>query len=377
MKKVNLSILFDCHTFDREYQGTSTFLAGLINAIPGVMCKYFPHVVLDIHCAASSNLSVIKYIQVPYSFHFIRGGFLTRNIVDIPILARMLQTNFVISQYVRPIWVPNFSVSIIHDFLFVDFPNHFSLSYRFIRKFFFIFSANFSDKVFTVSNYSRSRIAHICGIDLNCISVLPNAIAHDWPSSVNSPSFSISRRPLKLLYVSRLEQRKRHEWCMQAFIDLLQEGYDVQLILVGGGNSNYARSLRQYFSDLSIKYYGKFFHFEEISQVDLRNVYLQTDIFLFPSLCEGFGIPVIEAAAFGIPCVVTDGTALSELNGFYVGSSFEADSYSHFLMSVRNIMDSLNEYQVAAKKNIDNIKKNYSWEITAKRFISSLLELSN
>jgi glycosyltransferase involved in cell wall biosynthesis len=369
-----LTLLFDCHTFDMEPQGTSTFLAGLINAIPTVLVKHFPGVELSIHCAAAFSANVATYIKVPYTVHSIKTGFVRRNVLDLPRVARDIGADVVISQYVRPMWVPKHSVSIIHDLLFFDFPEQFSFRYRISRQILFGLSTRFSSKVFTVSEYSRNRIADIYKLDAKCIAILPNAIDTDSLETISAECTNLVKKPVQLLYVSRLEQRKRHEWCVRAFEDLRQEGCDVQLTLIGGGGGVYASHLRQEFAALSTKHGGRLTHLEGISQARLQSAYAGADVFLFPSLGEGFGIPVIEAAAQGVPCVVTDGSALSELRDFYVGASFKSDDYPQFLKTIRDTIDHLDQYKAAAHENIAKVTDYFSWEVTAQRFVASVLE---
>ena len=372
---MHLKVLFDSHTFDMEPQGTSTFLAGLINSVPTVLANQFPGVTLDIHCAASNAANVAAYINVPYTFHQINTGFLVRNVLGLPGLAMKIRADVVISQYVRPVWVPKHSVSIIHDMLFVDFPEQFGTWYRISRQILFGLSARFSSRVFTVSEYSRNRIAAIYKIDGNLIGILPNSINAATCKPLPADETAPNKKPVQLLYVSRLEQRKRHEWCVRAFEDLRREGRDVQLTLIGGGGGDYASHLRRELASLSVKHDGRLTHLEGISQALLQDTYASADVFLFPSLGEGFGIPVIEAAAQGVPCVVTDGSALSELSTYYSGVSFKPDDYPQFLQSIGHIIDHLDRYKAAARQNITNVTAYYSWEVTAQRFVAAVLEL--
>lgn len=373
--RMNLKLLFDAHTFDMEPQGTSTFLAGLINALPVVLARHFPGVELEIHCAAASAAHVANFIKVPHTFHLIKTGFVTRNVLGLPKLARRINAYVVISQYVRPLWVPRHSASIIHDLLFLDFPEQFSARYRISRQILFGLSARFSSKVFTVSEYSRDRIAAIYKIDGKAISILPNAIDAAARKPAPEAGTAPDNKPVQLLYVARLEQRKRHEWCVRAFEELQQDGCDVQLTLIGGGGGDYANHLRQELAALSIEHGGRLTHLEGISQARLQSAYAIADVFLFPSLGEGFGIPVIEAAAHGVPCVVTNGSALSELSDFYAGASFKPDDYLQFLHTIHHIIDHLDEYKAAAHANLAKVTGYFSWDVTAQRFVTSVLKL--
>lgn len=373
---MNLTLLFDGHTFDMEPQGTSTFLAGLINALPSVAAAHFPNLSLNIHCAASSLDNVSKYLKVPYTFHRIKTDFFHRNLIDLPRLSRCIKADIVISQYVRPIWVHKHTASVIHDLLFVDFPRQFSAMYRFSRTILFGLSARYSSALFTVSEYSRQRIVDIYKLEPRRIEILANAI----PAMRSMPqddvkATTIGKRVIHFLYVSRLEQRKRQEWCLRALDDLLSEGLNVRLTLVGKGHGDYAKAIKQQIVQLTTKHGSAVTHHEGISQDRLDCAYAQADVFLFPSLGEGFGIPVIEAAAHGIPCVVTDGSALSELSAYYAGQSFTPDDYDKFLEAIRHIIDNLDLFKGQAAKKVPMVVDHFAWETTAHRFLQTISAL--
>jgi glycosyltransferase involved in cell wall biosynthesis len=369
-----ITILFDCHTFDMEPQGSSTFLAGLLNALPGVMADFAGEKEFEIICAAENRQSVEKYVTVKYVFRQIKTGFLLRNLFYLPKLASQLNADFVVSQYVRPIWVPRYAVSIIHDVLFVDFPDQFNQTYRMSRWFFFGLSARFSDKVFTISNYSKDRISRVFRIHKSKIGVLQCAAQIDQPTlKVNKPGRS--RGPIKLLYVSRLERRKRHEWCIRALEDLLAEGVDAELTVVGGGRGEYAEKLRRLFRDKSNRLNGRMVHREGVPAEELEELFGQADLLLYPSLGEGFGIPIIEAAVRGLPCVVSDGSALSELKESFVGESFEPSDYQAFFEAIKKVVSGIDSYSLRAQENRLKVAQRYTWKVAAKEFMRGIMQL--
>lgn len=372
---MNLILLFDGHTFDMEPQGTSTFLAGLVNALPSVAAKHFPNISLKIHCAASDNHNVSSYINVPYTFQCIQTGFLSRNLLGLPRLSRHLKADVMVSQYVRPFWVHKNAVTVIHDLLFIDFPKQFSLKYRISRAILFGISAKFSDLVFTVSEYSKERIAHIYRIDPEIIGILPNAVTSTTKEQILNSDKSKSPHLINLLYVSRLEPRKRYEWCLRAFEDLRLESCDISLTFVGRGSGDYAIALKKLLDQKTTMHGSRLIHLEGISQEDLNLTYANTDVFLFPSIGEGFGIPVIEAAAHGLPCVVTDSTALSELSDYYVGKKFEPENYLQFLNALKDVIDNLPIYKTRAQMNAKKVVDHFSWDTTAYYFLKSIIDL--
>ena len=70
-----------------------------------------------------------------------------------------------------------------------------------------------------------------------------------------------------------------------------------------------------------------------VQETDLDQLYLNCRLFVFPSLNEGFGLPVLEAMSFGCPCIVSNSTSLPEL----VGDSaikFDATNFSDLVEKV-------------------------------------------
>jgi len=367
-----IKIFFDCHTFDVGPQGTTTFLAGLINSLPGVIESDYPGIAVEIYCAADKKDNIDKYVSVSFSYLRISRSFLMRNLYSIPLAANSVAADFVVSQYVRPIWVPSNSIAIIHDLLFIDFPENFSMSYRYLRTVLFWLSAKFSSHVFTVSDYCKQRISGLYAIPLGDLSVIPNCVGDSGPRFSCNSGLKKNNTRLKIIYVSRFEKRKRQEWCIRALDLLLEAGYDVELTFVGSGNDDYAMGLKNVIKNSTG---NRINHFENISTSKLNELYSSSDLLVFPSLGEGFGIPVIEAAAHALPCVVSNGSALTELRPYFSGYSFDPYSFDDFLIGIKKVIDNLDQYKMDATSLVSSVKSKFSWENTARKFISTLLDL--
>ena len=180
---------------------------------------------------------------------------------------------------------------------------------------------------------------------------------------------------IKLLYVARLEKRKRHEWCINAFEYLYKNGFHVELNIVGNGSCHYAKHIKNMIQNLENKYCNSIKLYSNISNHELNNLYITSDIFIFPSKGEGFGIPIIEAASFGLPCVVTESTALTELKEDYIGLSFKKNSYDDFLQKIIIIINNINKYKQNSKNNMENVQKKFTWENTAYDFLQSSINI--
>jgi glycosyltransferase involved in cell wall biosynthesis len=116
-----------------------------------------------------------------------------------------------------------------------------------------------------------------------------------------------------LLFIGRLEERKNIVRIIEAF-EILKEKYHIphQLVLVGKHGYGYARIAASILhSPFSIHIKESGYVSEEEKWELLRNA----DVFLFPTLYEGFGIPILEAQSVGIPVVISGISSLPEVAG--------------------------------------------------------------
>jgi glycosyltransferase involved in cell wall biosynthesis len=101
-----------------------------------------------------------------------------------------------------------------------------------------------------------------------------------------------------------------------------------------------------------------------VSEDDLLALYAESAVFLFPSLYEGFGLPVLEAMAAGVPVVSSDRGALPEVMG-RVGISFDPDDA---IAGCRGVLDILSNPDLAGRLSCDGHARaaEFTWERTGK-----------
>lgn len=360
-----LTVFVDGHSFDTKWQGTTSFLQGILNAMPAAMQKVAPDVDLRLFCSAEREANIRPHITTPFEFVPVRPGFLRRNTVDIPRALRAIGANLVISQYVRPFFAPCPTLSVIHDVLFLDLPNSFSWKYRTARRLLFGWSARHSTFVSTVSHYSAKRIEAHFGIPANAIQVIPNAVNPAFLAAADQPRSPPP--PLRLISVSRLEKRKRHEWGIAAQEALAGKGIDSEFQIIGAGGGDYAEGLLAELAaarQRGIKVENR----SDLPLTDLVEAYSQSSFFIFPAEAEGFGIPVIEAAAAGLPGVISDGGALAEFKGQIAGEFFAAGDKAAFIAAVLRVAKNLPGYREKAHALRPQVGQAYSWDFAAERY---------
>lgn len=367
-----MKFLFDCHTFDTSPQGTTTLLRGLLNELPAAAESLGIGGKLAIHCASADRRVLERALSIPFHHIPIRTGFVARNVLELPRVAWQINADLVVSQYVRPLWVPKASLSFIHDLLFLDFPDHFNWTYRVSRTGLFGISARASTQVVTISKYSKQRIIDTYSLDPDKISIMSCAcprveIPLRVPVAAGEPR-------LNLIYIARLEPRKRQEWCLRLLADLVQSGADVSLTLVGTGIGPYAEGVKAQIAGLPPDLRERVQHAEGISDKELNQLIANADLFIYPSRGEGFGIPVLEASTAGLPCVVADGTSLEELTPYFAGKSFDSENYSKFLAATQTVMGDLDSFKAQALALRATIFEVFNWRKSAILFLEVALE---
>jgi glycosyltransferase involved in cell wall biosynthesis len=112
-----------------------------------------------------------------------------------------------------------------------------------------------------------------------------------------------------LLAVGTIEPRKNYPRLLQAYRRLKDRGLSMPLVVVGKVGWAYGRALDDMRAEPGVRLLG------HVDDATLRALYQSASVLAFPSLYEGFGLPLLEAFAEGLPAVVGAGGALPELAG--------------------------------------------------------------
>lgn len=234
----------------------------------------------------------------------------------------------------------------------------------------------FSQKMVAISNFLKCEIMrkyrippdHIQviypGIDLTCFSP---RIKLD--TSLLLPE--ISESDAILLSVGAISYRKGQHLLIEAMRKIVTEIPDAKLILIGRSGEEdrrYERHLRERIKSLELKkniLFQGFIHMEE-----LPVIYSLADIFVTGTLWEGFGLPLAEAMACGLPVLAFNTTAVSEIivdgyNGFKI-SQFDTTTFSN--RAIELIQDS-HDLQRMSKNARKFAEKHFSSEKNASRLV--------
>lgn len=176
------------------------------------------------------------------------------------------------------------------------------------------------------------------------------------------------RKPF-ILSMGRLEEKKNTAHIIQAF-DVLRKNHDVQLVLVGKPGYGYEKveaaiAASPYKNDIVCPGWTP-----PEEAVLLMNA---AEVFLFPSLAEGFGMPVLEAMAAGTPVVASRGSSLEEVGG-EAARYVDAGNVSDIANALEDIVSHPEVGEGLRQKGLERVEQ-FSWEKAAKETFQLLIQV--
>lgn len=200
-----------------------------------------------------------------------------------------------------PLFYRNRIVS-IHDISFYTHPEWFSKFYRTYYQVLTPIFARLSKKIITVSEFSKSEIKTWLKIPDEKFLIIHNAVS----TSFNSYKTELKASNKKyILTVASLDPRKNFERLVKAYHNCNIQ-HEISLKIVGKGSKLFNITLTPEILENSLGY---------VSDEQLVNLYRNAELFVYPSLYEGFGIPPLEAMSFGCPVILSDIPVFRELYG--------------------------------------------------------------
>lgn len=171
-----------------------------------------------------------------------------------------------------------------------------------------------ADRIITISEASKLDIIRHYRVSEKKISVTLLAADEKFrPVPAGAASSSIESIPGPyILNVGTLEPRKNLAGLLRAFADARSKGMPHTLVVCGApgwGRSPLAGLMRELALDNAVVFTGF------VEDADLTHLYAGADFFVYPSLYEGFGLPVLEAMACGTPVITSNVSSLPEVAG--------------------------------------------------------------
>lgn len=241
-----------------------------------------------------------------------------RLFVDLPRLVQQEKPSVLHVTYAGPVRCTCPIVSTVHDVSFLAHPEWFSFRDRVVLRAGVGATLARGASVLTVSDFSKVEIGDYYRVPADRIQVTKEAA--DPRFRVLTPGESGVDRLLEMgirlpyvLAVGNLQPRKNLARLVESFVRLKQESpIPHQLVLAGKAQwkqSDLYEAIRRSGVEKDVLATGY------ITDDALVSLYNAADVFVYPSLYEGFGLPVLEAMACGVPVVASQTTSIPEVAG--------------------------------------------------------------
>lgn len=167
-----------------------------------------------------------------------------------------------------------------------------------------------------------------------------------------------------LLYVGNAYPHKNLLLLAEALKILRRTGHpNLQLVLVGGEDYFYKKLKQENCDSAGVCFGGGVIFAGFVPDIELEALYKNARAYVFPSLCEGFGLPPLEAMAYGVPVAASNATCLPEILG-EAAYYFDAQDSNDMTAKIREVLADENLRQKLIAQGFEQIKK-YSWRAMA------------
>lgn len=220
-----------------------------------------------------------------------------------------------------------------------------------------------ADTIVTVSNTVCQELIETFRVSPDRIKVIHNAIA-DYFINFEDNAEILNKYNIKkdkyILSVATLNKRKNIPELIKAFESISDKYPDLKLVLVGGmGNENREKLTK----------HPKIIFTGYIPDEEIPTLYKNALLYIFPSLYEGFGTPIIEAQYSGCPLLCSDIPVFKEIAGN--GAEFCNTDAKSIATQIEHIINDSNRRQELIKLGSENVKR-FSLENVSKQLLGAL-----
>ncbi|SEM71416.1 Glycosyltransferase involved in cell wall bisynthesis [Mucilaginibacter gossypiicola] len=258
---------------------------------------------------------------------------------------------------VAPLFYTN-QVITIHDVASFVNPQWFSKNFVRFYKFLMPRISKKAKLIFTVSDFSKAEIIKYLHVDAVKIKVVYNGV-----SELPAPSFIETNYGKYILAVGSIDKRKNIQNLVEAFGLIKHKNF--KLIIVGDSNAIFNNEGNE-----NLKTRNDIIFTGRVNDHELANLYTGAQLFAYPSLYEGFGIPPLEAMAYGCPTLVSDIGSLREVCGnasMYI-NPLDTKEISK---GIDLLIDDSTLRNTLVKNGNQNLKR-FSWENSAMQIFNSI-----
>jgi glycosyltransferase involved in cell wall biosynthesis len=363
----------DTHGAEREGEGNCTYSRGLVEALLAAGGN-------DEFALFATNPAHAFYRSLPVAdrAHVVRvsqGRGLARLGWALGGAASRERVDALHVQYTAPLGYRGPLVVTVHDLGFLHLPESFPLVLRVALKVLVSRSISRASRIITDSEFSRRDIVARYGMHPDKIAVIPLAADSRFHPRARRETAPILARyglePGFLFSLGRLNRRKNLARLLLAY-SRLQSRFGSDVVLVIGGKPDYGVAELLHLGKLgveapAVRFVGL------IPDEDLPAFYSGAAAFVYPSLFEGFGLPVLEAMASGTPVVTSDRAALPELTAL-AALAVDPENIDALAEAMIQVLADKDLAEDLRRRGLGR-SRDFSWAETARRTLAVYTEV--
>ena len=270
--------------------------------------------------------------------------------------------------------VPYFSLGIktipvFHDAFFWEYPEHYNKYWLLFFRNLGLAAAKKSAFVVAPTQYASNQLAKYTGINPNKIQVIGEAPKTIATLISQNETTAIVKQILNLdyiLHVGTLEKRKNLVALIQAFKIVRENGFpNLKLVLVGKASNKItlddSSAIKDTIKEQQLT--NELILTDYLCDAEVQQLYHKAKLYVFPSINEGFGIPVLEAFKYQVPVVIANNTCLPEVAG-QGAKSFNPFSVKDMANAISTLLKDEALRQTYIEKGNAQLQ-NFSWDKTA------------
>ncbi|MCE7980658.1 MAG: glycosyltransferase family 1 protein [Caldilinea sp. CFX5] len=306
-----MKIIIDAHMLGQQEGGNETYIAGLLQGFEEILPQ---------PATAITALYNPRYTGTRLSRSGLSPLVLTSNndfrrlFMEIPSICKKWPADLLHATYNVSPFLPCPCVITVHDVIFRLYPEYFSPRVRLLLSTLLPLSMIRAKVIITDSEASKRDIIHFYPFVRNKIIIIPAAAG---PIVNVEPNWQVAQQYRQkgefILAVGTVQPRKNITRLVQAYISLRQRQLiDSKLIIVG--RAQWQGSEIQKIA-LNSPYHQDIIFTGYLEDASVSALYRHCSVFVYPSLYEGFGLPVLEAMACGAPVITSNRSSLPEVAG--------------------------------------------------------------
>lgn len=252
------------------------------------------------------------------------------------------------------------SVVTIHDMTPFVIPSSFHGAHAAYQRAYFRIAAKHADHILTVSEHSKRDICGLLNVPDKKVTVMPLAAEITIDRTEQGGGSLFEGRPY-VLYVGAIHPRKNVGKLVEAFSQVCTGGNsDLMLVIVGQKRW----MIKDIYESAAYKSVEKNIHFTgRVDDQELANLYAGCSVFAYPSLYEGFGLPVLEAMSYGAPVITSNVSSLPEVAGD-AAVLIEPTKAGQLAEAIRGFVEDPEKSREYRQRSLLRAKQ-FSWQKTA------------